>query len=64
MFSSVSLSVINSKASSSKAVIARLVRDCAQGRAIQYAGIVVIEFQVRGVLDAPPARGMTREQEG
>jgi hypothetical protein len=39
MVSSVPLSVINSKV-----VIARLVRDCALGRAIQYAGTVMIEF--------------------
>jgi hypothetical protein len=35
------------------AVIARL------DRAIQYSAMVVIESMGRGVLDAPPSRGMT-----
>jgi hypothetical protein len=30
-------------------------------RAIQYAGKIMIELERRGVLDAPPARGMTGE---
>jgi hypothetical protein len=41
------------------AVIARLVRSCAPGRAIQYAVTILIRNERRGVLDAPPARGMT-----
>ena len=41
------------------AVIGRLVRNCALGRAIQYAEASVIEWIGRGVLDIPHARGMT-----
>src|ERR1700757_5258711 len=41
------------------AVIARLVRNCALGRVIQYSEAVAIGPMGRGVLDAPPSRGMT-----
>jgi len=41
------------------AVIARLVRDCALGQAIQYAEASVIEWIGPGILDTPHARGMT-----
>jgi len=37
------------------AVIARLVRTCALGRAIQYSETAVIEQSSCGVLDSPPA---------
>ncbi len=40
-------------------VIARLVRNCARGRAIQYSETAVIEPRRHGVLDSPPSRGMT-----
>jgi hypothetical protein len=40
-------------------VIARLVRNCALERAIQYSRAVVIESRGRGVLDSPPSRGTT-----
>jgi hypothetical protein len=42
-----------------RTVIARLVRNCALGRAIQYSRDSSDRFESRGVLDAPPARGMT-----
>jgi hypothetical protein len=45
----------------SSVVITRLVRDCALGRVIQYAVTLVDRFEGRGVLDAPPSRGMTAE---
>jgi hypothetical protein len=37
-------------------VIARLVRNCALERAIQYPETSVLELMGRRVLDAPPAR--------
>nr|AWM00555.1 hypothetical protein CIT40_11285 [Bradyrhizobium amphicarpaeae] len=40
-------------------VIARLVRNCAQGRAIQYSRGANGIRRGRGVLDSPPWRGMT-----
>ncbi|WP_460315503.1 hypothetical protein, partial [Staphylococcus aureus] len=40
-------------------VIARLVRNGAQERAIQYAETSVMNPRSRGVLDPPHARGMT-----
>jgi hypothetical protein len=40
-------------------VIARLVRTRALGRAIQYSEKARLESRGRGVLDAPPSRGMT-----
>jgi len=43
---------------SENAVIARLGRTCALGRAIQYPEAVVIEPRGRSVLDAPPSRGL------
>jgi hypothetical protein len=48
----------------SSIVITRLVRNCALGRVIQYAATSEDHFEGRGVLDAPPSRGMTAEGGG
>ena len=45
----------------SSVAITRLVRDCALGRVIQYTVTSEDHFEGRGVLDAPPSRGMTAE---
>jgi hypothetical protein len=41
------------------AVIVRLVRNCALGRTIQYAGKFRFNRRRHGALDTPPSRGMT-----
>jgi hypothetical protein len=45
-----------------RAVIVRLVRDCALGRTIQYSALFRFNRLRLRLLDAPPSRGMTGQE--